>query len=39
VRAETGQRVRCWLHGPEEEIPEGGEAELEREAIAVAEEA
>jgi peptide/nickel transport system ATP-binding protein len=39
VRAETGQRVRCWLHGPEEEIPEGGEADLEREAIAIAEEA
>jgi peptide/nickel transport system ATP-binding protein len=39
VRAETGQRVRCWLHGPEEEIPEGGDADLEREAIAIAEEA
>src|SRR5919201_4677492 len=24
VRAETGQRVLCWLHGPEEEIPPGG---------------
>ena len=39
VRAETGQRVLCWLHGPEEEIPPGGKAPLEREAIAVAEEA
>jgi peptide/nickel transport system ATP-binding protein len=39
VRAETGQRVLCWLHGPEEEIPDGAEEPLEREAIAVAEEA
>ncbi|HEX2288142.1 MAG TPA: ABC transporter ATP-binding protein [Gaiellaceae bacterium] len=39
VRAETGQRVRCWLHGPEEEIPDGGEEPLVREAIAIAEEA
>ena len=39
VRAETGQRVRCWLHGPEEEIPDGGEEPLAREAIAIAEEA
>jgi peptide/nickel transport system ATP-binding protein len=39
VRAETGQRVLCWLHGPEDEIPEGGEEPLAREAIAIAEEA
>jgi peptide/nickel transport system ATP-binding protein len=39
VRAETGQRVLCWLHGPEEEIPDGGEEPLVREAIAIAEEA
>jgi peptide/nickel transport system ATP-binding protein len=39
VRAETGQRVLCWLHGPEEEIPDGGEEPLAREAIAIAEEA
>jgi peptide/nickel transport system ATP-binding protein len=39
VRAETGQRVLCWLHGPEEEIPPSGEEPLEREAIAIAEEA
>jgi peptide/nickel transport system ATP-binding protein len=39
VRAETGQRVLCWLHGPEEEIPPGGKEPLEREAIAIAEEA
>jgi peptide/nickel transport system ATP-binding protein len=39
VRAETGQRVLCWLHGPEEEIPPGGKEPLERKAIALAEEA
>ena len=39
VRADTGQRVLCWLHGPEEEIPPGGQEPLKREAIAIAEEA
>jgi peptide/nickel transport system ATP-binding protein len=39
VRAETGQRVLCWLHGPEDEIPDGGEEPLAREEIAIAEEA
>jgi hypothetical protein len=39
MRAAAGQRVLCWLHGPEEEIPPGGKASLEREAIAIAEEA
>jgi oligopeptide/dipeptide ABC transporter ATP-binding protein len=39
MRAAAGQRVLCWLHGPEEEIPPGGKAPLEREAIAIAEEA
>jgi peptide/nickel transport system ATP-binding protein len=39
VRAATGQRVLCWLHGPFEEIPPGGQEPLEREAIAIAEEA
>jgi peptide/nickel transport system ATP-binding protein len=34
-----GQRVSCWLHGPESEIPEGGTEPLPREEIAVAEEA
>ncbi|MGH2953793.1 MAG: ABC transporter ATP-binding protein [Solirubrobacterales bacterium] len=33
------QRVRCWLHGPEEQIPAGGKAPLERQKIAIAEEA
>jgi peptide/nickel transport system ATP-binding protein len=36
---DDGRRVLCWLHGPDERIPEGGEATLEREEIAVAEEA
>ena len=33
------RRVLCWLHGPDEQIPEGGTEQLEREEIAVAEEA
>jgi peptide/nickel transport system ATP-binding protein len=33
------QRVSCWLHGPRPEIPQGGERPLEREEIALAEEA
>ena len=39
VRAESGQRVLCWLHGPHSEIPPGGERPLKREEIAVADEA
>ncbi len=39
VRSAGGQRVACWLHGPEEEIPEGGKEPIERGRIAVAEEA
>ena len=39
VTASGGQRVACWLHGPEDEIPEGGTEKLERGEIAVAEEA
>ena len=39
VRPEDERRVLCWLHGPEELIPEGGTAPLEREEIAVADEA
>jgi peptide/nickel transport system ATP-binding protein len=34
-----GRRVLCWLHGPESEIPAGGTTALERDTIAVAEEA
>jgi hypothetical protein len=39
VRLEGDRRVECWLHGPEEQIPEGTTAPLERERIAVADEA
>jgi peptide/nickel transport system ATP-binding protein len=41
VEVEFGEdrRVLCWLHGPGELIPERGRAALEREEIAVAEEA
>jgi peptide/nickel transport system ATP-binding protein len=39
LRLASGQRVECWLHGPEDEIPEGGRAPLEREEISVADEA
>ena len=39
VRATTGQRVLCWLHGPEEEIPGGGTQPLERREVLVADEA
>jgi len=35
----SGQRVECWLHGPEGEIPDGGREPLEREEISVADEA
>jgi peptide/nickel transport system ATP-binding protein len=33
------QRVSCWLHGPESEVPRGGDQPLERGEIAIAEEA
>jgi peptide/nickel transport system ATP-binding protein len=39
LRLASGQRVECWLHGPQDEIPEGGRAPLEREEISVADEA
>ena len=35
----AGRRVFCWLHGPMELIPAGGQAPLERAAIGVADEA
>jgi peptide/nickel transport system ATP-binding protein len=38
-RLDNGRRVLCWLHGPVEEIPDDGTSLLEREEIAVAEEA
>jgi len=37
--APGGGEVWCWLRGPESEIPEGGHEPMEREEIAVAEEA
>jgi peptide/nickel transport system ATP-binding protein len=39
TRTESGQRVLCWLHGPEDRIPPGGTEPLERGEIALAEEA
>jgi peptide/nickel transport system ATP-binding protein len=39
VTTELNQQVDCWLHGPEDEIPSGGTAPLEREALGVADEA
>jgi peptide/nickel transport system ATP-binding protein len=38
-RSPDGQRVECWLHGPEALIPPGGHEPLQRRRIAVAEEA
>jgi peptide/nickel transport system ATP-binding protein len=39
VRAASGQRVSCWLHGPDELIPPGGTAPLQRQELASADEA
>jgi peptide/nickel transport system ATP-binding protein len=39
VRVAQGHVTECWLHGPEGEIPPGGERPLERGEIAIAEEA
>jgi hypothetical protein len=39
VRAPAGQRVSCWLHGPEDGIPAGGREPLERQEFLEAEEA
>ena len=39
VRAASGQRVSCWLHGPQELIPPGGTAPLQRQELASADEA
>ena len=39
VTTELNQKVDCWLHGPDELIPEGGSEPLQREAIGVADEA
>ncbi|MQA75118.1 MAG: ATP-binding cassette domain-containing protein [Solirubrobacterales bacterium] len=39
VSLAADQRVSCWLHGPEDEIPPQGAEPLERTEIAIAEEA
>jgi peptide/nickel transport system ATP-binding protein len=39
VRAPEGQRVSCWLHGPDSEIDEAGRRPLERQEFLEAEEA
>jgi len=39
VQVAEGHVTECWLHGPENQIPDGGRQPLEREEIAVAEEA
>jgi oligopeptide/dipeptide ABC transporter ATP-binding protein len=38
-RPDEQRRVFCWLHGPAQRVPAGGEQPLEREAIGVADEA
>ena len=38
-RPGEGRRVFCWLHGPTQRVPAGGELPLEREAIGIADEA
>jgi peptide/nickel transport system ATP-binding protein len=39
VKPGDDRRVQCWLHGPESELPTGEDVELEREELAVADEA
>ena len=39
TRVADGHRTECWLHGPDDEIPPGGDRPLERGEIAIAEEA
>jgi peptide/nickel transport system ATP-binding protein len=39
VSPSAARRVQCWLHGPEEEIPPGETAPLERAELAYADEA
>jgi oligopeptide/dipeptide ABC transporter ATP-binding protein len=38
-RLDERHRVLCWLHGPEQQLPDGGELPLERETIGIADEA
>jgi peptide/nickel transport system ATP-binding protein len=40
LQLDSGQRVECWLHGPDDEIPSGGrEPKLVREELSLADEA
>jgi peptide/nickel transport system ATP-binding protein len=39
VRTLAGERVACWLHGPQDMIPPGGTAPLQRRELASADEA
>jgi hypothetical protein len=39
IGADERRRVLCWLHGPAQRVPAGGEQPLEREAIGIADEA
>jgi hypothetical protein len=39
MTTELNQKVDCWLHGPDDQIPPGGREPMEREAIGVADEA
>jgi len=38
-RLDERRRVLCWLHGPAQRVPAGGEQPLEREVIGIADEA
>ena len=38
-RLDERRRVLCWLHGPAQRVPSGGQLPLEREAIGIADEA
>jgi hypothetical protein len=39
VPVDEAHVTECWLHGPKDEVPPGGDRPLERAEIAVAEEA
>lgn len=39
IELPSGQQVSCWLHGPQQRIPDGGSEPLAREEISVADEA
>jgi peptide/nickel transport system ATP-binding protein len=39
TRDAAGLRVECWLHGPDDQIPDGGRQPLERRELSLADEA